>query len=34
MNIKIDDITQDDIQKAINLEAVKLSLKLFVTYMA
>lgn len=27
MNIKIDDITQDDIQKAINLEAVKLSPK-------
>ena len=27
MNIKIDDITQDDIQKAINLEAVKLSSK-------
>lgn len=27
MDIKIDDITQDDIQKAINLEAVKLSPK-------
>ena len=27
MEIKIDDITQDDIQKAINLEAVKLSPK-------